>query len=200
MRSMPSSHLPPASTVLLINIFPRVSMAMRESRRRPTRPGRAARQVIPLVVVALLMAVTIAIIIGRNGDEESDAPLLTDVVRGKYEHVVLEQGEVESSNNLDIRCEVKNRTGGDTPSTTILDVIAEGTAVKKGDWLITFDSRALENELTQQTIMVKATETLVIQAKAAYDTAVITLRSIWKGRMSRSAKRSRTPSSWRKKR
>ncbi|NTV74722.1 MAG: hypothetical protein HGA66_11005, partial [Holophaga sp.] len=56
--------------------------------------------------------------------------LLVEVIRGPYEHFVLEQGEVESSNNVEVRCEVKNRSGSNNPSTTILDVIPEGTSVK----------------------------------------------------------------------
>ena len=120
-----------------------------------------------------LIAAAIFYSISRQGDDPSEAPLITEVFRGDYEHIVLEQGEVESSNNVEVRCEVKNRTGGNTPSATILDVIPEGTPVKKGDWLITFDFSALETELTQQTILAKTAETLVIQAKAAYDTAVI---------------------------
>ena len=107
--------------------------------------------------------------------------MMTTVVRGRYEHIVLEQGEIESSNNIEVRCQVKNRAGGNSPSTTILDVIPEGSTVKEGDWLITFDSSALENELTQQTILVKTSETLVIQAKAAYDTAVISLKEYLQG-------------------
>ena len=64
--------------------------------------------------------------------------LLGEVFRGPFEHVVLEQGEVESSNSVEIRCEVKSRSGGGS-STTILDVIPEGTPVQEGDWLVTLD-------------------------------------------------------------
>jgi len=52
--------------------------------------------------------------------EEAEAPLLKEVTRGPYEHTVLEQGEVESGNNVEIRCEVRARnTYG--PSTSILE-------------------------------------------------------------------------------
>ena len=149
-------------------------------RRRPSRDGIAVR---PMLLLLLLVGVALSAwwVLKRGTSDTGETPLLAEAVRGPYEHVVLEQGEVESSNNVEVRCEVKNRTGGNNPSTTILDVIPEGTAVKKGDWLITFDSRALENERTQQTIAVKTAETLVIEAKAAYDTAVMSKKEYLEG-------------------
>ena len=71
-----------------------------------------------------------------NRNAKIDAPLLTSLTRGPYEHIVLEQGEIESSENIEVRCSVQNRSGGNSPSTTILDVIPEGSTVKKGDWLV----------------------------------------------------------------
>ncbi len=145
------------------------------------RAGRIARLLLAALVFLGLAGPTLWWTLRRDRASAQEAPLLTDVVRGPYEHIVLEQGEVESSNNVLVRCEVKNRSGGNSPSTTILEVIPEGTAVKKGDRLITFDSRALENELTQQTIAVKTSETLVIQGKAAYDTAVMSHKEFLEG-------------------
>ncbi len=149
-------------------------------RRRPSRDGIALR---PLLLGLLLVGVVLSVWWFRQGGRtvSRETPLMAEVVRGPYEHVVLEQGEVESSNNVEVRCEVKNQSGGNSPATTILDVIPEGTTVEKGDWLITFDSRALENERMQQTIAVKTSQTLVIEAKAAYDTAVMSLREYLEG-------------------
>ena len=110
----------------------------------------------------------------------AEAPLLKEVIRGPYEHIVLEQGEVESGNNVEIRCEVRARnTWG--PSTSILEVIPEGSWVKPNDWLITFDSSALEQEQRQQKIAVNTSEAVMIQAKAVYDTAVIAKKEYLEG-------------------
>ena len=116
----------------------------------------------------------------RNGSSGPE-PILTEVTRGPYEHIVLDQGEIESSNNVEIRCEVRNRSGGNTPSTTILDVVPEGTMVKQGDWLVTFDSTALENERAQQRILAQSAQTLAIQADAAYETAKMAKREYLQG-------------------
>lgn len=160
-----------------------VSTSQDHAHRRRSRPpfGSVVRPLVAALILLGLAGSTYWWVRQRGTSDTGDAPLLSEVIRGPYEHVVLEQGEVESSNNVEVRCEVKNRTGSNNPSTTILDVIAEGTSVKKGDWLITFDSSALENERTQQTIAVKTAETLVIEAKAAYDTAVISKKEYLEG-------------------
>ena len=109
----------------------------------------------------------------QNGDDVSTIPLLKEVIEGPYDHVVLEQGEVESSNNVEIRCEIRSRSGGPGPATSIIDVIPEGTVVKKDDWLITFDSSNLDLEMSRQRIVVNTSEAIMIQAKATFDTSTI---------------------------
>ena len=109
-----------------------------------------------------------------------EMPLLAEVTRGSFEHIVLEQGEVESSNSVEVRCEVKSRAGGQS-STTILDVVPEGTPVEQGDWLITLDSSALEEERGRQRIMVNTSEAIMIQAEAIFETAQIAKTEYIKG-------------------
>lgn len=132
-----------------------------------------------LCVLALIVAGIVYSM--RSGEQDiNDIPLLAATSRGVYEHEVLDQGEVESSNNIELRCEVRARnTSG--PSTSIIDIIREGTHVKKGDWLVTFDSSALEQERGRQQIAVNTSEALVIQAKATFDTAVIAKKEYLEG-------------------
>ena len=49
-------------------------------------------------------------------------PMLEEVARAPFDHVVLEQGEIESSSNNEVKCEVKGRGSSGTP---ILNVVAE---------------------------------------------------------------------------
>ena len=156
--------------------------------RTPTRLARVKRRsgnvvllVIGVILVVALVIATLWFVMSSGDSNQEDLPLTTDVKRGPYEHVVLEQGEVESSNNVEIRCEVKNRQGGNSPSTSILDVVEEGKWVEEGDWLITFDASKLENDIRQQRIIVNSSKTLVIQAKAAFETAEIAKEEYLKG-------------------
>lgn len=139
--------------------------------------NRSSGSVSLFVLVGLgIVAVGVAIAwfaMKNRGPDPSSVPLLAEVTRGTYDHIVLEEGEVESSNNVEIRCEVRARSSGSGPATSIIDVIAEGTHVKTGDWLVTFDSSAIEQELSRQRIVVNTSEAIMIQAQATYDTALI---------------------------
>ena len=152
----------------------------RDSRSSGHRVGSTLFFVLgALVLVAIVAGVLFSLF--RGGEDETlNAPLLDTVKRGQYKHEVLEQGEVESSNNVELRCEVRARNASG-PSTSIIDIIAEGTHVKKGDWLVTFDSSTLELEASAQRIVVNTSEALVIQAKATYDTAEIAKKEYLEG-------------------
>ena len=97
-------------------------------------------------------------------------PMLHTVENGPFDHVVLEQGEIESSSNNEVKCEVKGRGGSGTP---ILSVVPEGTLVKKGDVLCQLDSSALEQEAKNQRIVVSTAESAVISSEAGVNKAII---------------------------
>ncbi len=142
----------------------------------PTRLKQSGSASLFVLVGLGIVAVGVGIAwftLRSRGPDPSMIPLLAEVTRGTYDHIVLEEGEVESSNNVEIRCEVRARSSGSGPATSIIDVIAEGTHVKEGDWLITFDSSAIEQELSRQRIVVNTSEAIMIQAKATFDTAEI---------------------------
>jgi len=84
--------------------------------------------VIVLAVVVVAIAAVLWFFLGRDPMETAEKVLTTTVFRGPYEHIVLEQGQVESSSNVEIRCEVKSRSGG---GTEILWVRDEGTDLAK---------------------------------------------------------------------
>ena len=141
--------------------------------RRQERRGLTPLFFLGLVTFLALLVGAGLYYVSLDAANETVQPMLTSVQRGPFDHIVLDQGEVESSANVEIRCEVRTRTGGTGNSTSIIDVIPEGTVVKEGDWLITFDSSALEQEKSRQKIVVNTSEASMIQAKAVYDTAVI---------------------------
>ena len=135
--------------------------------------GSTSFFVIGLVILLAVLGAVAWFSLQSSAGDAKDAPLVTTAERASYEHLVLEQGEVQSSNNVEIRCLVRSRSQGSDRSTSIIEVVPEGTVAEEGDWLITFDSSALEQEHSQQRIMVNTSEALMIQAKAMYDTAVI---------------------------
>jgi HlyD family secretion protein len=107
---------------------------------------------------------------GEAARRTAAEPMLHAVENGPFDHIVLEQGEIESSSNNEVKCEVKGRGGSGTP---ILSVVPEGTLVKKGDVLCQLDASALEQEAKNQRIVVSTAESAVISSEAAVNKAII---------------------------
>ncbi len=103
---------------------------------------------------------------------ETGDSLLHTVLRSDFTALVTESGEIESSSNVELRCEVKSEGGG---GTTILEIVDEGASVQPGDFLIQYDDSALKLALTQQEILVATDETAVIGAESELAKAVQTL-------------------------
>jgi multidrug resistance efflux pump len=114
---------------------------------------------------------------GSKTDDDKDH-LAHTVTRGAFVHEITERGEVESSSNDELRCQVKATNG---TGTAIVRIVAEGTSVNPGDELVAFDSAALEAERQKQQIACNASAAKVAKAQNAYKTAVITKREYEEG-------------------
>jgi HlyD family secretion protein len=105
--------------------------------------------------------------ISREDGMAVDQPILHTVSRGKFVAQVLDQGEVQSSDNVEIRCEARARNG----AIKVIKLVPEGTMVRGGDFLVGLDSQAFEKERDTQRIAVTNAETMVLQATAAFTAA-----------------------------
>ncbi|RMF41650.1 MAG: HlyD family efflux transporter periplasmic adaptor subunit [Planctomycetota bacterium] len=145
------------------------------------RSGRVLMIAIALVAVLGGGAWAIYGFSGLGSGPTEKKMITATVVRGPFDHIVLEQGEVESSSNIDVLCEVKSTAGGGGGGIPILWVIDEGTYVKKGDKLVELDSSSLENQLKTQRIAVASAEAAVISSEATVRTAEIALQEYMEG-------------------
>ena len=128
------------------------------------RSGVVAQLVIFGLVSALLVVGGIYYYMGLSNSESTGIePILAKVTKGEFVSQVLDQGEVQSSENVEIRCEVSARNG----ALSVIEVCPEGSRVDSGDFLVRLDSSAFDKELEQQKIAVANALTNVIQAKAA---------------------------------
>lgn len=98
--------------------------------------------------------------------------LTAEVVSDAFVHEVIEHGEIESSSNVEVRCEVRSRSSS---GTNILEIVPEGTRVQAGDFLVRLDDAALQTDLIQQQIVVTNSRAQVIEAQATYDSAILAL-------------------------
>lgn len=124
-----------------------------------------------LAAVLLCATVVTGTIYFRNVDQGvtlSDDLLTYETFRGDFVSTVNESGDIESSRNEEIRCEVKSQGKA---GTAILEVIDEGEKVKKGDFLCQLDDSVLKDQLIEQRIKVAQDRASVIQSRSDLDTA-----------------------------
>ena len=115
---------------------------------------------------------------GNADDGVEVNAILHTVKRDDFRLAVTERGEIISAGETEIRSEVKTKN---TPGVAILRIIAEGTPVEQGDFVVELDASALEEELTTQQINCNAAQALVIEARNLYETAVITKKEYLEG-------------------
>lgn len=133
--------------------------------------------VIALVSVALVAGGVFYFNFSKGEDLDTIEPILATVEQGEFVSQVLDQGEIQSSENIEIRCQARARNG----ALTVIKTVTEGTNVKPGDFLVRLDSTSFEKELETQKVAVANAQTAVIQAEAALSAAKETLREYKQG-------------------
>jgi RND family efflux transporter MFP subunit len=85
------------------------------------------------------------------GPDET-APLTVPVRRDTLDITVTERGELESSHQVDSRCEVEGYQN------KIVSILPEGNHVKKGELVVTFDSDQLNRQFADQEVKFRTAE------------------------------------------
>lgn len=96
------------------------------------------------------------------------------VARGSLMITVTEDGNVESAQNVDVKCKVKG--GG-----TILSIVEDGKHVEEGEEIIRLDPSSLEELVDTQEIIYEKTLASKIQAQELYESAVISVKEYAEG-------------------
>jgi HlyD family secretion protein len=133
-----------------------------------------------LSVVALIAATSGGVWWWTRGPGETTDKnlILHTVARGDFELNITERGEVEAFDVTEVRSMVKSNN---TTGNAILRIVPEGTAVKKGDFLVELDSSALKADRTSEQILVNTAKAAEVEAHNNYDTAVIAKREYLEG-------------------
>ena len=117
------------------------SAATRDGLVKTKRGNRIVMLFVPAVVLVGGLAWAASSLMGHSG-----STLVADgfLVKPRSFNVVLkEKGELQASQSADVVCEVEGRS-------TIIYLIAEGAAVKKGDMLIELASDEIEKRIRQE--------------------------------------------------
>jgi multidrug efflux pump subunit AcrA (membrane-fusion protein) len=146
----------------------------------PRRAGVSHQAVLVALVVVLVVGLAVAwkVSAAFNGRSDTDGPTMHVVQQDEFIHEITERGNVESASNIEVRCEVQSQNSA---GTRIIEIIPEGTYVRKGDLICRLDSSALENDRMKQQTTFHTAEADLIQAKNDVDTADIAREEYDKG-------------------
>ena len=162
-----------------------VKTLQKSTPRMPNRDGSTTVFVVlVLAVIAIIAVAVLGYYIAQNVSSNSEKHLTAEVTQTDFVNDIVESGEVESSENVEVRCEVKSRNGA---GTTILDVIPEGTLVRgphldengemvPGTLLVTLDASGLELEKQQEGIILNNKTASRDQAKNLLIAAISALK------------------------
>jgi HlyD family secretion protein len=145
----------------------------------PARRGLSSRRLLAaLVLVLALPAAGFALWPRLTWSTTETMPMMHRVAKGEFLHEITDRGNVESANNVEIKCEVKAKNA---MGTTILEIVPEGTVAKPGDVLVRLDSSLLETDHTSQMITCSNSEAALIQAQRVLETAEISKKEYMEG-------------------
>ena len=147
---------------------------------QPVRKGNIIRSLIfgLIALVVLLTGGFYGWQLLAGGTRIDVAPQMTSVKRETFIHEILEKGNVESSINVDITCEVESMGG-----ITIIKIVEEGTEVKEGDLLIEFDASSFLESVNKQTISVLNSKAKVVQSEVDLENAKLELEEYQEGKL-----------------
>jgi len=116
-----------------------------------------------------------ASLVFRSSEAGPRTSMLTHTVqRGEMLITVIEDGNVESAKNVEIKCQV---AGG----TSILSIIKDGTEVKEGEKLVELDASQLEDQINQQKITYEKARSAMVQAEKDFQVAEISVKEYIEG-------------------
>ncbi len=149
----------------------------RDASKRPNAvettktPGQRRRLWIWRLSLGAALALAALVSFGLSGRPATDRSFNPEVVRVKRRDVfktLVVEGNVESSQNIEIKCRVP---GG----STLLWLVDDGAQVKQGDELVRLDTSLVDEQLAEQTILVEQARATLIAAERSLSAADISI-------------------------
>ncbi|MCH2212700.1 MAG: HlyD family efflux transporter periplasmic adaptor subunit [Fuerstiella sp.] len=111
---------------------------------------------------------------GSIANDGENGILLYTVARDDILVTVNEDGNVESADNIDVKCSI---SGG----STILWIIEDGTTVKAGDEIVRLDTSNIEDQLNSQKITFENANATKIQTAEDHEAAILAVNEYREG-------------------
>lgn len=137
------------------------------ARRKLPRTSIRTRlfQLLGLAVVGAGLLGSVAY--SMRGDDDVEV-ITRRPIFGEFVNDIVERGDVESSSNTELRCEVSSAEG-----VRILEIASEGTLVQEGDVVVQLDDSTIRKDLSTQRIALNTVEAAYSKARNELDAAVI---------------------------
>lgn len=136
--------------------------------------GGAVRLALFLGILAIIAAV--ACLIWMRDGEDTPASMLTHrISRGRLVVSVTEQGTLESSNNTEIKCQVRGFS-------TVTYVVPTGTVVQAGQELVRLDTKVIEEQLSLTRTNAYIAQATLAETTANVEKAKIAIEAYEQGR------------------
>jgi RND family efflux transporter MFP subunit len=148
--TIPGPTLFPPLSGPSVSILPATADPPLASPSRTARLRRVALRFWPLGVLAVGVIAAV-VVFGRPSGKGADF-ITARVVRGNLDVTVTERGELDSINSITVRCDVEGE------KSKLVDIVAEGTHVKKGQEVGRFDTDELKKLYAQQEVKWKTAE------------------------------------------
>lgn len=128
-----------------------------------------------LIVLIVLVAVpaTVAARWGSGSQSHATNLIWQEVRRGDMKISVIERGNIESQENIEIHCGVEDVQKDGINGTPILWIIPNGSSVAKGDLLFEIESTPMQEALDEQILETEESRAATIQAQSNYDNQIV---------------------------
>ncbi|WP_164101776.1 efflux RND transporter periplasmic adaptor subunit [Candidatus Laterigemmans baculatus] len=145
-------------------------MSAKDKRQSPRR--RRWSYVAALIVLVAVPA-TVAARWGSGGPTVDSELIWHEVRRGDMKVSVIERGNLESQQNIEVYCGVEDVQRDSINGTPIIWIIPNGSSVKKGDLLVEIESTPMREELDEQILETEESRNVAFQAESNYQNQVV---------------------------
>ena len=109
-----------------------------------SKPRKTWKVGLYLIVGVAVLGSSVTMFSGASSSSEIATQQLHTIERGTLLVTVLEQGTLESSDNTEIKCQVRGEN-------TVIEVVESGTRVEPGDVLVRLDTLYIEEQIAERT-------------------------------------------------
>lgn len=162
--------------VLARAVYPPAASHSAGSRPAPPRPPKWRRVVRFAGLLSFFAGLTFCVFAmsaaTKRWTSVHDTYDYVEVSKGKLSLQIIERGNLESQDSLEIRCPVPNLPSDGIAGTAILWMVPNGATVQEGDLIVQFDSTYHELRVDEQVLELEEARADQLKATARYENQI----------------------------